>query len=381
MSSFPSRYDPRGGALKATGAREGVLRKLSGTSRAGYPSKMRSTLAYLLPAFALAGCSHEMIANKHTTFSLPRAIETKITFEPLDRERAQSYLEVERQMYKKYTDPMIERREGLARGRDERYREVRHEFPECDRQGHCLQHVSKGDVRKFERFNDLTREINAYDTEIVELDTAIRDWKSRLELRTRAILNRFLVHEMLQLPSIERHFQGVLAYSLESFETRRQLSLHLMRFAPNDEDLEPQLLGDYDFRMLGRPIDEAAVITTFEVFLMPPLNQLGQPTRYLVTMLVNTHQLDLRFYDKDFLRSWAAKLVEPFQDELRKDAYCGLYSVAGETLAPRLGLDQPRLCAGARNLMRSLDAAKFPDRFAPDRWLVPLAYYPFPKKN
>ena len=314
------------------------------------------------------------VDTDRTTLSMPTLIHTRVTFEPLDRNQAQRYLESERHSYKVHTAPMVERKEGLERGREERFTEIRGEFPECDRQRHCMAHVSMGDVKRFERFSDLTKEINKYDTELVEIDTALRDWQSRLDLRSRAIINRFVVHEVLQLPTVERRFQGVQVYSLESFETRKQAAVNLMRYAP--KEVQPELLGDFDFRMLGRPIDEAAVIATFDVYLMPPLNDFAQPTRYVVTMLVNTHQLDLRFYDKDFLRPWAAKFVEPYQTELKQQAYCGVYSVAGETLAPRLDILRPRHCAEQRALMRSLDAARFPDRFAPDQWMLPLAYYP-----
>jgi hypothetical protein len=338
---------------------------------------MRISVVLMLGLFA-AGCSTTETDNN--TYHIPTAVHTRITFEPLDRDQAQHYLQAERQNYKVYTDPMFERKAGLERGRDERYEELRAEFPECTRQRHCMQHVSMGDVKKFERYNDITKEINAYDVQLVELDTALRDWKARLELRTRAILNRFLVHEVMQLPTYEKHFQGILPYSLEHFESRRQLSLDLLRYAPNGERLEPQFLGDYDFRMLGRPVDEAAVVATFEVYLAPPLNELDQPTRYVVSMLINTHQLDLRFYDKDFLRAWSDKFIEPFQKELKLEAYCGVYSIAGNTLAPRLDLSRVKDCAPYRAEMRSLDATRFPDRFSPDRWLVPLAYYPMGKR-
>ncbi|MGZ3721148.1 MAG: hypothetical protein ACXWR1_22545, partial [Bdellovibrionota bacterium] len=263
---------------------------------------------------------------------------------------------------------------GLERGREERFAEIAREFPECGRQRHCLGHISKGDIQKFERFNDLTKEINKYDVELVEIDTALRDWQARLDIRSRAILNRFLVHEVLQLPSIEPHFRGVQIYSTESFESRRQVSLNLMRYGSSDS--QPQLLGDYDFRMLGRPVDEGAVIATFDVYLMPPANDFDQPTRYVVTMLINTHQMDLRFYDKDFLRTWANKMVEPYQEQLKHASYCGVYSIAGETLAGRLNLLKPRRCAEQRMMMRNTDAAKFPDRFPPDQWMLPIAYYP-----
>jgi hypothetical protein len=321
---------------------------------------------------ALAGCAST--ETSRTSLALPKAIHTRITFEPLDREQAQRYLQSEKQSYKVHTDPMVQRREALARGREERFLEVRREFPECDRQRHCLQHISQGEVKKFERYSDLMKEINRYDSEIIEIDTALRDWQSRLDLRTRAILNRFVVHEVLQLPTIEPHLQGLLVYSLESFETRRQVSLNLMRYGP--DNLKPEILGDYDFRMLGRPVDEAAVIATFEVYLTTPRNDFEQPTRYVITMLINTHQLDLRFYDKDFLRAWATKFVEPYQTDLKQEAYCGMYSIAGNTLAPRIGGLQPRRCAEARTEMRNTDATRFLDRFTPDRWMLPLAYYP-----
>jgi hypothetical protein len=331
----------------------------------------------LVPFVMLASCSSALVDR--TEQSLPKAVHTRVMFEPLDRNQAQAYLLSEKQSFKTHTDPMTERREALARGRDERFAEIRREFPECERQRHCLQHISTGDVKKFERYNDLTKELNRYDSEIIEIDTALRDWQSRLDLRSRAILNRFIVHEVLQMPTVEPHLQGLLVYSLETFETRRQVSLDLMRYGP--DDLEPELLGDYDFRMLGRPVDEAAVLATFDVYLTTPRNNFDQPTRYVITMLVNTHQMDLRFYDKDFLRSWAAKFVEAYQPELKKEAFCGMYAIAGQTLASRMGHLLAHRCADVRTEMRNSDASKFPDRFPPDRWMLPLGYYPMGRAN
>ena len=197
--------------------------------------------------------------------------------------------------------------------------------------------------------------------------------------RSRAILNRFLVYEVLQLPKFEPRFQGILAHSLESFETRRQVSVNLLRYAPSP--LDPRFLGDYDFRMLGKPVDEGAVIASFDVYLATPRNDFQQPTRYVVSMLINTHQMDLRFYDRDFLRAWAELLIEPYQKRLKEEAYCGIYAVAGDTLAPRMDISRPKICAELRSSMRNLDAARFPDRFPPDRWLLPISYYPFEKNG
>lgn len=325
----------------------------------------------------LSACSSVRQKNEAVNLNARSLVRTEVSFEPLDQERAAGYLETERHVFKQNTDPMIRRREGLARGRDERYRQVREEFPECKLQKHCLQDVSHGDVQKFERFAALTKEIGQYDRELVELDAAIRDWQDRLELRTRAILNRFLVHELLQLPTIERHFQGVQVHALQSFETRRQLSAELLRYT-GDEGLVPRVLGDLNFRMLSRPVDEAAVIATFDVYLMPPLNELdGSTTRYVVTMLVNTQQTDLRQYSQDFLRTWAERLADPKQLRLQDQASCGLYAIANDTLAPRFSLWRQQTCAAARAQMKALDAGRFQDRFPPERWVLPIGYYPF----
>lgn len=320
----------------------------------------------------ISACS--TVDTDRNSFYVPAAVQTRISFEPLDRQEAERYLETERHTYKLKSEPLLERKAALARGREERYHEIRSAFPECRRQKHCLQNVSRGDIKKFERYNDLAKEIYAYDRELAEIDASLREWKSRLALRSRAIVNRFLVHEVLQLPKVERRFQGVLVYSLESFETRRQMALHLLRYA--GDNVIPRVLGDYAFRMLGQPVDEGAVLATFEVYLMPSAAEPSGPTRYVVTMLVNTHQLDLRYYEQDFLRAWATKFAEPFQSQLREEVYCGMYSIASDTLAPRLDLSRPKKCAETRSLMQTYDSQVFSDRFSPDHWLLPIAYYP-----
>jgi hypothetical protein len=321
----------------------------------------------------LSACT--TVETDRTTLDIPIAIRTQVTFEPLDREKAARYLETERHAFKANTEPMLKEKTALEAGRKERFDEISREFPECGRQRHCTSHLSRGDVKRFERFNDLSKEILEYDRRIVVLEAAIRDWERRLELRSRAILNRFLVHEVLQMPEFEKRFQGVMVYSLESFDTRKQLSYHLLRYG-GDANLVPAVLGDFNFRMLGRPIDEAAVIATFEVYLMPLFNEPRAPTRYVVTMLVNTFQLDLRNYDKDFMREWATKMSEPFQEALRQEVYCGMYSIASETILPRLAANKQKRCQDARMKMQALFADKFLDRFTPATWMLPLAYYP-----
>ncbi len=48
-----------------------------------------------------------------------------------------------------------------------------------------MQHVSRGDVKKFERYNELTKEIHAYDRQLIEIERALAEWKYRLDVRTR----------------------------------------------------------------------------------------------------------------------------------------------------------------------------------------------------
>ncbi len=315
------------------------------------------------------------VDTDRTTLDVPISVRTQVTFEPLSRESATRYIETEKHVFKKNIDPMREEKAALEAGRKERYDEISREFPECGRQRHCQSNLSRGNVKRFERFNDLNKEILEYDRRIVALEASIRDWERRLELRTRAIINRFVVHEVLQLPSLEKRFQGILVYSLESFDTRKQMSYHLMRYGGSD-NLVPTVLGDLDFRMLGRPVDEAAVIATFEVYLMPLYNEPKAPTRYVVTMLVNTHQLDLRHYDKDFMRDWSAVLAEPFQEELRSQVFCGMYSISSRTLIPRLSANRTKRCEGPRDRMQAKYSEKFRDRFPPNSWMLPLAYFP-----
>ncbi len=324
----------------------------------------------------LAACSTTNVDLDRTTLNVPMAVRTKVTFEPLSRDKAARYLEAERHTFKVNTDPLRERAEGLKAGRKERYSEVEREFPECSKQRHCTSQLSRGAVERFERYNDLSKEILEYDRRIVEIEAAIKEWERRLELRSRAIINRFIVHETLQIAKTENRFQSILVWSLESFDNRRQLSYHLFRYT--GADMVPLVLGDLDFRMLGLPVDEAAVLATFDVYLMPLYNEPLSPTRYVVTMLVNTHQTDLRYFDKDFMNEWGKKLSEPFQEALREEVFCGLYTISSETLVSRLDQNRARRikCGDKRNLFQAKQAGKFSDRFDPGHWMLPLAYYP-----
>ncbi|MGZ3720711.1 MAG: hypothetical protein ACXWR1_20300, partial [Bdellovibrionota bacterium] len=68
----------------------------------------------ILSLVAIAGlCSCTTVNEDRTNLSIPTAIRTQITFEPLDRNQAQTYLQSERQFYKTHVQGMIDRKAGL----------------------------------------------------------------------------------------------------------------------------------------------------------------------------------------------------------------------------------------------------------------------------
>jgi hypothetical protein len=336
---------------------------------------MRSTRNgfFLLSLLALTACAAGS-RDVHKGSTPMAGLETRINFLPPTRAEALRNLEIEREVNRKYTAPIRERIAELERGRQARYDVVAKEFPECRRQRHCQSDLSHGSVAKFERYGKLAKEINEYDTRIAELEGALGEWDWRYKIRQRAILNRFLVHEFLDIPRINRHLQGVLVHSLETFDSRKALSMRLVRYA--GDSVVPSVVGDLDFRMLGEAVDEGAVLATFDVYLAPGAAPPEAPTRYVVTMLVNTLQLDLRYYDDEFLRIWGERLEEPFQVRLRNEVFCNLYSISSNTLLPKLPFSKEKPCSSLRSEMQTLHADKFEDRFGPEKWMLAVAYFP-----
>lgn len=322
----------------------------------------------------LSACAGVPRAEDPTLFSSDVAFNTRLTFEPLAREQAEQYIREEQAYYHTNTDPLKERVAGLERGRAERYKEVYREFPECKHQKHCVGQLSKGSVESFERYNELAKDIHAYDKQLIELNATINEWNYRLTLRERNILNRYVVHQVLQIPNLNSAIQGVLVYSLEGYTSRKQMGQALFRFA--GKDLSPQVIGDLDFRMFRLPVDEGALIAAFEIYMNPNPAYPQAPTRFVVAFLVNARRLDFDLYDEPFFKELGTYLADPVQTKIRIGAYCGLYSIANETLAPRFDNMRPKRCAESRSFIQNTTLNRFLETVTPDSILLPLGYFP-----
>jgi len=316
----------------------------------------------------LAGCT--TVENDPTTNYEQPLLRTQIDFQPPDSGERIRLIARETKIFEKKEAELADKQGGLDARREILFDEVSQFFPECKRQRHCLAAVAKGDTKKFERYQEIIKSLNELDRQVVEVDAEIALWKRRYELRVRALYNRYLVHELLQAAAWNPYIRNITAHSLEAFPDRRAIVNRLLQLA--DPNFVPEVVGDLQFRMMNRPVDEAAVLATFDVTLKN--QERGKPSRYFVTFLVNTYQQDPQFYGKEFLREWSRLLSEPGQPELKGQVFCGVYSLAGPTLAPKISIAKAKNCAEPRLRHQAARDDRFDDRFDPSNWLVPLTY-------
>ncbi|MGZ3695625.1 MAG: hypothetical protein ACXWQO_16055, partial [Bdellovibrionota bacterium] len=182
-----------------------------------------------------------------------------------------------------------------------------------------------------------------------------------------------LVNEILQLPKVDNRLLKVTVHSLEAFDSRRPLSQRLLTLA--DYDAVPANWGDLNFHMLGKPVDEAAVLAAFDVLILSPDQGKQKYERYLINFLVNVQKPDELGYEFGFLKYWAGLFAETEQKTLRQKAVCSLYSIAGETLAAKLASDKANLCALERNRHQVPQVA---EHIMPEEWLIPISYARLP---
>ena len=307
----------------------------------------------LLVAGLLAGCAST--ETDSSTNSQLAYVRTRVNFAPFTRDERDRQLAHEKQVYEQKIVILRENLERAKAERTRRYDEIRHEFAFCYNQKHCISDLSRGDIRRFERYNFLTTSLREHDIKLVELEGAIKDWQRRFEMRNRAINNRYLVHELMLIPNVNPKVGRMLVHSLEAFDSRRTLSDRLLQYS--DIDVAGATWGDLEFRMLQRPVDEAAVVATFDVFL--PKTEETPPTRYVISFLVNSYQDDPLYYDQKMLRAWGDLLSEKEQKALRGKVLCGVYGIASETLAPKLDYRKAKPCAAERVRLQNLSATKF----------------------
>ncbi len=303
---------------------------------------------------ALSACS-TVESDPHTNVSV---LQTRVDFQPMSRVELAQHVQNEEEFLAEKAAPLKQRLAEQARRRQAYYEKISKEFPECQRQKHCLSSTAFGDIKRFERFRFATSKLTEMDSEMVELEAELELWRRRAELRKRASYNRYLVYELLQVSY--PHVKEILVYSLEAFQSRRAISLRLLQMA------DPKILpvyGDLNFKLLGRPVDEAAVVAIFQV----QTGLMKEP--FLLTVLVAAPGMDMPFNREAFIKEWGMALEEQGQKALRKDIFCAFYAIGGETLVPKLGSGKFSACREKRELLRN------PADFAlkdPRNWVLPI---------
>jgi hypothetical protein len=317
----------------------------------------------------LGGCT-TVENDPSTNFKIP-LLRTQIDFQPPDSGERIRLIARETKIYEKRLAELEDRQGGLDAKREILFQEISQFFPECKRQRHCLAAVAKGTTARFERYQEISKSLVELDRQVVVVDSELALWKRRYELRVRSLYNRYLAHELLRLPDLNPKIRQITAHSLEALPDRRSITYRLLQLA--DPLFVPEVVGDLQFRMMNRPVDQAAILATFDVRLEEKTSG-SAPNRYLVTFLINTYQQDPQFYEKDFLREWSRLLSEPGQAELKRQTFCGIYSLAGPTLAPKLSVAKAKNCAETRLRHETVQEGKFDDRFEPSNWIIPLTF-------
>lgn len=342
-------------------------------AESGYRFPMRFFV--LLPALLCVACA--TVESDHSSNDPLAMVRTRIDFSPISRPEREKLLQYEKHSLEKNTAPIQEELTEVTEARNNRYNEIKDKFPACHSQKHCISTLSHGNVKKFELYTQLTKSLQEIDIRLIGLQADLAAWKNRYELRTRAIHNRFLVHELLQIWKVDPRIAKISVHSLEAYESRRQLSLRLLQLA--GQDLEAATWGDLNFRMFGRPVDEAAVLASFDIWLSADASgnagRLGE--RFVVNFLVNSYQADALVYDNGFMKYWANLFAERQQRGLREKALCATFSIANETLAPRLSSTKGKTCGVERS---RLQAAVKGGYVAPEDWLLPLGYFRPPQQ-
>ncbi len=301
---------------------------------------------------------------------MPLAFHTRVDFQPLSHEERDHYLRVEKAIHQERL-VVLERDAATWRERrQKRYDEIKGEFPECGRQRHCQSNLSRGSVERFERYNELLRSLQAIEVDLVEAEGKLIDWNYRYQLRARAIHNRFLAKLLTRAPEQQRGLRSVMVHSLESFSTRREISERLLRL--NSEDMAATQVGDLDFRVHNKPVDEAAVIATYEIRVVPNAEFPEAPNRYLLTVLIHSQESEAFTYDIGLLQAWGRPLVEPEQKQLKQSVFCGLYSIASSSLIWKFSASKMKHCPAFRTQMQRTVGVG--EQLDPSTWILPLSF-------
>lgn len=328
-------------------------------------------------AIALVSCTN-IDLDKSTNY-FPAAIRTQIDFQPPHREERLRRIGQEQAIFERDAAPIRQEIAKLTEERGVLFQEVEKEFPQCRKQKHCLSQMVRQDIKKFERFNEISVGLREFDRQLIEQEAQLSLLEYRKNLRARALYNRYLVHEFLQLPKQSRQILNLRAHSLETFQDRKSLSYRILRLI-REEGYIPAVVGELDFQIWGKPIDEASVLATFDVTVRDSQDPKDLPAKYLVTFLINSHQLDAQAYESNFYKTWLKLLAEEGQETLRGQVICGGYSIASPFLAARLDPRTSRPCAERRSLLQTKSFFNY-EKGRPENWMIPVAYFKYGKLN
>jgi len=334
-------------------------------------------LRFVLLATLLVSCTNINL-DKSTNY-FPASIRTQIDFQPPHREERLRRIGQEQALFNRDTAPFRQEIERLTEERTNLFREVEKEFPQCRKQKHCLSQMVRQDVKRFERYNEVTVGLRNYDRQLIEQEAKLALLEYRKNMRVRALYNRYLVYEFLQLQKQSRQILNMRAHSLEAFQDRKSLSYRILRLL-KDETYFPAVVGELDFQTWGKPIDEASVLATFDIVVRDSQDPSDLPSRYLVTFLINSHQLDTQAYESHFHKAWVKLITEKEQKTLRGQVLCGGYSIASPFLAARLDPRTSRPCTERRALMQTKSFFNY-EKSNPEHWMIPVAYFKYGKPN
>ena len=325
---------------------------------------------FLFFSFILVGCTN--FETDRTTNYSKQIYDTRIDAEALGRKERTDAVLWENYYYKRNSEALKKELEPLLVQRKPIVDQLLAKYPECRKQKYCASELTHTSVKRMEDYNRESQKLRRLDFQIVDIENKLADLKEVHGVNIRRLYNRFLVGELSRIREHQPRIKNLYLHSLQMFNSRGAVSRKLLTYA--DQNIVAAQMGDLDFRMLGKAVDEGAILLTLDVHLNEQLMLPTDPPRYLITLLVNTHQLDELEYDTDFLKEWSKQLAIPGMEQLRKAVYCGLYTIAGSTLASKMQLGKLAYCRWQRAEMQNLHADQFLDRFPPERWLLPISF-------
>lgn len=332
---------------------------------------MRIFLLTIL-SFSFVACT-SVESDRTTNFS-QQVFNTRVDATTLNRKELNEALLIQNYFYKKKSDPLTKELEQLQLQRKPLFDQLMARYPECKRQKYCASGLTQISVKRIEEYHRESKRLKYIDFQIVDKETQLADLKEQHEIGVRRLYNRFLAGELSKVKEFQPRIKNVYLHALQLFNNRGSISRKLLTYT--DQEIVMPQVSDLNFRMLGKPVDEAAILLTLDVYLEETLLKPTDPSRYLVTLLVNTHQIDAMEYETGYLKEWAKQLASPGLEQLKQNVFCGLYTIASPSMASKMQLSKLAYCRWQRDEMQQLNADQFTHRFPPERWIMPIAFVP-----